>query len=256
VHLYAIGFFLTLFSASPPLAEYHAQIDGALLLAGGEVMLVEKAEGFIREPPQLLKTCAAIIFKALRAIHKLQHFPDDGYWDSTSLLAREYGDVGIGIMLQDALMLWPREAIRFTFMLCDNLDVPVVDGFVKSQRQHGSQYLFKVVSVADVKAPRVVRKNFVYGVDDAGKWCLLTSVDLQHHGSAPPGHWHINRSPHGDVIPHYHGIGGKQEGTFHGDPASCPIWWHLIPVGCMHLLCPDRPFLWERCEAAKQYDGR
>lgn len=141
-------------------------------------------------------------------------------------------------------MLLPQEAIRYTYMCCDDLDVPVVDGFVKSRRQPGSQYLFKVVSVADVKWPTVIRKNFIYGVDDGDRWTLVASVDLQQHGSAAPGHWHLNRTPHGDIIPHYHGE-GKSEGTFHGTADSCPIWWHLVPRGMTHLCCPDRPYLWE-----------
>ena len=81
------------------------------------------------------------------------------------------------------------------------------------------------------------------GGDGMAEWRPLVSVDFESHGSAPPGHWHLNQTPEGDMMPHWGP--GKGNKVFHGDPRHCPLWWQLIPKGCIYKQTPPRHLLAE-----------
>eukprot|EP00591_Stephanopyxis_turris_P007715 CAMPEP_0195519144 /NCGR_PEP_ID=MMETSP0794_2-20130614/14455_1 /TAXON_ID=515487 /ORGANISM="Stephanopyxis turris, Strain CCMP 815" /LENGTH=424 /DNA_ID=CAMNT_0040648253 /DNA_START=67 /DNA_END=1341 /DNA_ORIENTATION=+ len=81
-------------------------------------------------------------------------------------------------------------------------------------------------------------------------WELLASVDFAQHGSAPPGHWHLNRNSCGDVLPHLslslkhddnedRGKGSERQ-VWHGEEDCCPLWWQFIPNGMVYKREPER----------------
>ena len=92
-------------------------------------------------------------------------------------------------------------------------------------------------------ATRVESGGSAPGREGLGLWKLLVSVDFEHHGSAPPGHWHVNVTPGGDPMPHWGP--SKEHAVFHGDPRNCPLWWLLIPQHCAYKQCPARALLIE-----------
>eukprot|EP00565_Helicotheca_tamesis_P000347 CAMPEP_0185740062 /NCGR_PEP_ID=MMETSP1171-20130828/36868_1 /TAXON_ID=374046 /ORGANISM="Helicotheca tamensis, Strain CCMP826" /LENGTH=362 /DNA_ID=CAMNT_0028411801 /DNA_START=143 /DNA_END=1231 /DNA_ORIENTATION=- len=77
----------------------------------------------------------------------------------------------------------------------------------------------------------------------ARRWELLASVDFSQHGSAMPGHWHLNRNMCGDLLPHMSIRFDEESGeqcTWHGREDCCPLWWHFIPEGMAYKNMPDR----------------
>jgi hypothetical protein len=161
-------------------------------------------------------------------------------------------------------------------------DVVEADEYVcKSVGSAASPCLFKVVSVAPREDPSIVWSNLIYARSDLDHpaqgngddsainsktseetsptsrrqrrkdrhgrrqpphWELLASVDFAQHGSALPGHWHLNTTSCGDVLPHLQiseEEGGGRE-TWHGVEDSCPLWWHFIPSGMSHKNTPHR----------------
>ena len=73
-------------------------------------------------------------------------------------------------------------------------------------------------------------------------WELLASVDFSQHGSAAPGHWHLNKTSSGDLVPHL-GLSeteGDRRETWHGAEDGCPLWWHFIPSCMVHKTIPRR----------------
>jgi len=144
--------------------------------------------------------------------------------------------------LRKVLMVYPREEIRYTCL--ENAlkaDVRYINKMV-SKMSDSSMEKFKVVSVPDCDNKEIVQKNFIYYKKKDGQWRLITSVDFDQHGSAPPGHWHLNRSPDGSIMEHW---GASLSGIFHGNPKKCPFWWLLIPEGKRYKKKPDRPPLLE-----------
>jgi hypothetical protein len=105
-----------------------------------------------------------------------------------------------------------------------------------------------VVSVSYADAPDKVCNNFIYVMGSDGDWWLVASVDFQNHGiGAPPGHWHLNRTPDGELIPHFFAMGPDGKGdVFHGHPTSIPLWWLLIPTDKTYAACPNVPFIAQR----------
>uniref|UniRef100_A0A6U3UCD6 Uncharacterized protein n=1 Tax=Ditylum brightwellii TaxID=49249 RepID=A0A6U3UCD6_9STRA len=80
------------------------------------------------------------------------------------------------------------------------------------------------------------------------RWELLASVDFAQHGSALPGHWHLNRNMCGDLLPHMsirfdteeNGGGSSSNEVWHGREDCCPLWWHFIPEGMNYKKMPSR----------------
>eukprot|EP00808_Paulinella_micropora_P031321 g22053.t1 len=111
----------------------------------------------------------------------------------------------------------------------------------KGERTPAEEWRFLVVSASTDAAPELVAKNFIFYVhttEATPEWQPLCSVDFVRHGTAPPGHWHLNRTSDGDVMQHW-GDGGS---VFHGRPEMCPVWWLLIPDGTEYLNVPKRHF--------------
>ena len=116
---------------------------------------------------------------------------------------------------------------------------------------------FKRVSVCVQEDATLVRSNMIYWQDRRGvggaqgekgrargskraTWRLLASVDFAQHGTATPGHWHLNCTAAGTILNHcgpngetWHGPrepgrgGSERVGAFHA--ASLPTGCGLRP---------------------------
>mmetsp|Transcript_100 Transcript_100/g.272 ORF Transcript_100/g.272 Transcript_100/m.272 type:complete len:411 (+) Transcript_100:33-1265(+) len=91
----------------------------------------------------------------------------------------------------------------------------------------------RVVSITEAHGR--VRQNLIY-INDAGGWQLVASVDFVRHGDSPSGHWHLNRTPAGDVVEHWGPLGQ----VYHGTCFGCPLWWLVIPAGLCYCERPTR----------------
>jgi len=92
--------------------------------------------------------------------------------------------------------VWLAEMASVAVPHCDDRVSPLAD----DTTDDGA---FKVVSVGLASDPGVVHRNMVY-YNDGGLWTLLVSVDFAQHGeSGPPGHWHTNRAPLCELVPHW-----------------------------------------------------
>lgn len=216
-------------------------MDGGLLLAADDRYLADHVLGIVgkRERPCVAKNCSAVLMR----LRDLDNLPRGGYWerlergsDEETRLCRQYRDSVIGEFLRSALTPLPREAIMYSVVdWLEEGSVQEANEHVTKRSGHLSQQ-FKVVSVSLAVDSDTVRSNLVYAKGDSGWWNLLASVDFARHGSAEPGHWHLNRSPNEQTIEHY---AFKGE-VWHGSPENCPLWWMLIPAGKQYHMTPDR----------------
>lgn len=110
----------------------------------------------------------------------------------------------------------------------------------------------RVFAVSTAEDGNKARMNLIYVNNE-----LVASVDFMTHGSALPGHWHINRPPPQeatesknvstnniskkkkflaslDVIEHW----GPKGSVFHGNPYKCPWWWLVVPEGVGYVETP------------------
>jgi len=262
-------------------------LNGALLLAGGSEMLVDRCFPVVHKSRKTVKIYCNEIASH---IHFLQesleqlHVSEEraGYWDKLreqgAAAERELIEDFKGSKMEKALKLvltpFPVESIEYTFLKgLSSCSVSHVSRRVRNaaksfgekgdskkgdskktsepakEAKHSSPIqLFKVVSVSLEDDPAVIHRNFIYvssrpiaqqrkskkklaaGAGSQGfNWVLMTSVDFATHGrSAPPGHFHLNRSPDGQQIEHW-SQRSMDNAVFHGHPTNCPVWWHLIP---------------------------
>eukprot|EP00301_Raphidiophrys_heterophryoidea_P008971 c13268_g1_i1.p1 GENE.c13268_g1_i1~~c13268_g1_i1.p1 ORF type:complete len:307 (-),score=76.11 c13268_g1_i1:28-948(-) len=217
-------------------------IDGGLLIAGGSSYLKDSMEPVLskREHPMLPKQIANVF----REIAALGVKKADDYWDRIShsnspaniSFYHEFQNSAVGSMVQLALQPQPLEALRYTALdWLPRMDVQFADKQVE-KFSHNPRELFKIVSVSLDTDPDIVRTNMIYGKDQSRKWALLASIDFARHGSALPGHWHVNRTPDGSMVEHW-SIRGE---VWHGEEEMCPLWWMMVPETKTHFMCPDR----------------
>ena len=226
-------------------------VDGALLLAAKADVVVETTTGVLKWEKSLMKREGNLISKTLAEKQAAAKACEgESYFARSRQLAAYYkcSPAHIREAMETALTPVPRgalaEAVRFTTVCTrDSSDgccaVDAVNEDVSKRNTTGGSGvapLFKVVSVTTPDDPREVWHNMIY-FSREGWWVLLASVDFATHGSAQPGHWHLNRAPLGEFVPHW---GRRGDGTFHGEPDSCPVWWQLIPEGFTYKHTPAR----------------
>eukprot|EP01061_Rhynchopus_euleeides_P000353 TRINITY_DN1022_c0_g1_i1.p1 TRINITY_DN1022_c0_g1~~TRINITY_DN1022_c0_g1_i1.p1 ORF type:complete len:449 (+),score=102.50 TRINITY_DN1022_c0_g1_i1:73-1347(+) len=219
-------------------------VDGRLLLAGGSEILVERTVGHVKWDYSTLKREGNAIMKAAAEV---QSRGERTYWDRCRRVRDLYATSDLRDVLKLAMAPHDLSCIRYT-LLCTRCGgdrataLTNIDDDVSTLSANPEQ-LFKVVSVVTPDDPQVVSHNAIYCKDRAGKWVILLSVDFMHHGEAPPGHWHLNRAPLGEFVPHW----GPSNDVYHGSPEACPLWWLLIPEGLSYKELPERRplFTWE-----------
>jgi hypothetical protein len=220
---------------------------GALLLAGGHSQLADRGIGVVHKTTSVVKLHARAIFDAIQELQTRLEQPDaaTSYWERMGEGTQHEQDVvrefshpnRVGQTLQAALCPLPASSVRYTIihMPTSKLDVASCHRRIAS-RCNKSACAFKVVSVASSDARDCICKNFIY-YREKRKWLPLASVDFEQHGAAPPGHWHLNRGPHGDKVEHW---GVDLHNIFHGDPMHCPLWWLFIPRSKHYANLPQR----------------
>eukprot|EP00659_Diplonema_papillatum_P004500 gene4500-6970_t len=207
-------------------AAFSSNVDGALLLAGGPNLLVERTVGHCKWESSILKRDANRI---LAAVNELKEKARATYWERNHRLRDLYASSVV------------REALEYVTLCTRTSDerscsITNVDDDV-SPLIGNKRQLFKVVSVVMPHDPMTVMHNVIYYHEPKRKvWRALVSVDFCRHGSAPSGHWHLNRAPLGELVPHW----GPSNDIFHGDPVKCPIWWMLLPEGMRYHSVPER----------------
>lgn len=232
------------------------EVTGALLLAGGVDQLADRGQNFVHRDKGVVKTIAREIFAALekeqkRALATTAN-ANSSYFDfygeplareADQMVSEEFKSSELKNPLRRALMVYTAESIRYSHLRASDittLDVNSVHRRVTRVLQSQALEQFKVVSVSAFPWHDVIQKNFIFfksTKDGKSRWEPLASVDFDQHGAAPPGHWHLNRAPDGDVMQHW---GPHINKTFHGDPAKCPLWWLLIPEHFRYKNKPDR----------------
>mmetsp|Transcript_15466 Transcript_15466/g.31786 ORF Transcript_15466/g.31786 Transcript_15466/m.31786 type:complete len:339 (-) Transcript_15466:111-1127(-) len=265
------GKLLTLYEGFSRALE-EAGVDGALLEAAGADIILEAASATTisrRYPSFSLKIHASHIHKCAVAEglkeseEAIAASPADYYWRASSAITREYEGCPFESLFREALTPQPRHAILYTSVCShskDALDVTAAADEVSPYCDTDSHFRIKilttlipspVLAINEKKKKRgngagtcgsqneqrmVAKHNLIFARTDDNEWWLLASVDFEQHGSAPPGHWHMNRAPLGEVIPHW----GPRGEVFHGGPGSCPLFWFLIPEGTSYSSIPRR----------------
>eukprot|EP00299_Pterocystis_sp_00344_P008816 c3491_g1_i1.p1 GENE.c3491_g1_i1~~c3491_g1_i1.p1 ORF type:complete len:319 (+),score=73.04 c3491_g1_i1:75-959(+) len=215
-------------------------MDGKLLMAAGSEYLCDYAMGIVgkRDRHSLIVICNSII-----AYLKSRDEVSGAYWDrllngtnEEVRLCKQFEKTVVGEHLKLALIPQPLSTLRYCILdWMTDLSVQVANDHVE-KFSHDPAEQFKIVSVSTESDPMVIRFNLIYTKGATGSWTVLASVDFAQHGSAPPGHWHLNRNTHSQIIEH-HAIQGD---VWHGSPDTCPIWWLLIPQGRKYHLIPER----------------
>jgi len=236
-----------------------ANMDGSLLVAGGPDYLKELVMPRVSKSEKLsVFRCVQIIFGVVKKVQEQEGRVS--YWErleATAMgeaLCKEYQHNQIGKLLQQALEPQPLRALLYTTLVLNTVTVVEADTYVSKRvlRDH-RQKKFKLVCLALESNENEVVSTLVYG--RARQWELLASVDFKQHGAAPPGHWHLNRTSSGGVVPHSHVSvqvtvqrkhkkhprtqWGKAE-VWHGTPESCPLWWLFLPRGTRYASTPKR----------------
>uniref|UniRef100_A0A7S4NC56 Uncharacterized protein n=1 Tax=Odontella aurita TaxID=265563 RepID=A0A7S4NC56_9STRA len=231
---------------------------------------------------QRLPHAVAFIFGAVQVAVERAGKPHpywDRMWEESETgraVCEEYG-AAAGAGLRLALEPHPLSDIHFAALHTrEKPNVILADDVVFKHDVSAFDCLFKVVSVTPRDDPCVVWSNLIYvhsdlGVvkdenaslpdtasraqrrrltkhkrsatkDTSGHWVLTASVDFAPHGSAPPGHWHLNRTTCGDILPHLRlSLGqGEKRNVWHGGEDCCPLWWHFVPEGMVHKNVPPR----------------
>eukprot|EP01062_Namystynia_karyoxenos_P070579 TRINITY_DN65942_c0_g1_i1.p1 TRINITY_DN65942_c0_g1~~TRINITY_DN65942_c0_g1_i1.p1 ORF type:complete len:477 (+),score=127.00 TRINITY_DN65942_c0_g1_i1:68-1432(+) len=220
--------------------------DGKMLLAANPALLAELVLGMAgtgRWPEGLIKIQAGKVWDELAKMSGSKA----EYWGRARSLQQTFSArEEVAAVLRGCLQPQPREAVRYCLLRCrgvqdGELAVDAVEDDVSHFAGPGPER-FKVVSVCRADDPCRVVHNFVYARDSASRWQLFCSVDFAQHGEgAPPGHWHVNRAPLGELVPHW----GPSGEVWHGAPEGCPVWWHLIPEGTTYFGRPERRPLYD-----------
>eukprot|EP01059_Diplonema_ambulator_P025299 TRINITY_DN42343_c0_g1_i1.p1 TRINITY_DN42343_c0_g1~~TRINITY_DN42343_c0_g1_i1.p1 ORF type:complete len:417 (+),score=120.89 TRINITY_DN42343_c0_g1_i1:54-1304(+) len=219
-------------------AAYEGDTDGKLLEAGGVELLIQRTVGNVKWEASILRKESNHIMEALRQ-HKLKNSAD--YYKRSKRLQDIYSHSKLLPIVTSTLQPAPFEEVLYT-NICSResseaCDVKSLNDDVGKKCPPKAEHRYKVVSVTPHETPLEVSHNLVYCRDRTDTWVLMFSVDFMKHGDdAPSGHWHINRAPLGELIPHW----GPSNSVFHGTPDSCPIWWQLIPKGMTYHSIPER----------------
>jgi len=161
------------------------------------------------------------------------------------MVVAEWRGSALGGYFQQTLKVHPRHAIRYCVVeRISRFDVPKMDKNVTKACSVTNSEMFKVVSFTGEEKPNVVSKNVIYVKNrEKRAWEVIASVDFAQHGQGnPSGHWHLNRTPDGDIMAHW---GLSISKIFHGAVDCCPFWWHLIPEGYSYPkgLRPERKMM-------------
>ena len=185
----------------------------------------------------------------------------------------------LGDLLRFAMT--PQPLARIEYSASNHLDsasnVTDADQYVSKLVNASDSHMFKVVSIAPRESSSTVWSNLIYVRSDAEEsktgssslqaasehllsrkqkraikrkkvpgslWVLIASVDFAQHGSAKPGHWHLNTSFSGDredLSPHMQvSVSETSRETWHGSEDGCPLWWNFIPAGMTYKMEPHR----------------
>jgi len=219
-------------------AVEECELDGALVLAGGDQLLREKVF------PKLKRSEGSVSMHACRHVLKtLRNFATaDGYWSRLEMGAEEdmtmviaFAGSRVEPMLRLALQPRGRNEVAYSLHECRFSDVAHAQHAVQQTLGTSPGPPFRVASVVWSEQPGRVRQNLVF-CNEGGRWLLLCSVDFARHGTAPSGHWHLNLTPGQDQVEHW----GPRGSVFHGSWHGCPLWWLVIPEGTQHLQIPLR----------------
>eukprot|EP00035_Acanthoeca_spectabilis_P039462 m.62368 g.62368 ORF g.62368 m.62368 type:complete len:354 (-) comp9611_c0_seq4:4336-5397(-) len=226
------------------------EINGELLVAIGPIALAEKVGGLAGGAAydfSTVKVHAASLFKAISAAAKKGvSVPTElgdtcgSFYGVDEEICAMFDRTPLEDLLRRAMAPQPRDRIRFVRLAdMDELNVPYCDERVSAIADNLDSDAcedFKVVSVSLAKDPKVVHRNMIY-TNDEGVWTILASVDFAQHGeSGPPGHWHVNRAPLAEFVPHW----GPACSVYHGQPSDIPLWWLLVPKDSVYAAAPDR----------------
>lgn len=233
-----------------------ANMDGGLLVAGGHEYLKELAISRMAlqksQGHSFLMKCIRMIFHKVEEAQALEGRVS--YWsrlqatEMGEALCKEYADNAIGKLLQQALEPQPLRSLLYTKLVLKTTTVLEADLYVSKRVLPSHRHKkFKLVGLALEADKHTVVSTLVYGRSGANQWELLASVDFKQHGVAPPGHWHLNRTSRGGIMPHSNvsvqvkvkvGLKAKPSRTqwgkgevWHGAPDSCPLWWLFLPRG-------------------------
>lgn len=213
--------------------------DGSLCLAGGLPMLVERLGGLSRADLDASKVICR------RLIESLQKGDVDAssYFDlldtqSDAIMLQSFRRTPVEPLLRKAL-----RPVQPRYIVHDPKEKESRNGWGRSgvkdmdmdlQQLWGTEPASESFRVASILDNGVVRQNMIYVREQS--WFLLASVDFCQHGSAPPGHWHLNRTPTGERVEHW----GPHGDVYHGSCWSCPLWWLVIPAGMDYRARPER----------------
>jgi hypothetical protein len=257
-------------------------ISGSLFLAGGKSYLYEKAYSLLAKREKArLHHAISVVFARVQEAQELQG--DVPYWDRVwtgssagNALCKEYETTDLGGKLRSALEPHPLEDIQYAKLCHLEAANDVIEADAHVKKTVDGQFKFKVVSVAPREDPTVIWSNLIYVRSDSrvenqkendtsvlsgmekkrrrrqrkrrikeqkSQWELIASVDFSQHGSALPGHWHLNRTSGGDLVPHLSLECGQDKNNrevWHGNENCCPLWWHFIPIDMSYKEKPQQ----------------
>jgi len=221
----------------PKLAAVLARsdVDGALCMAGGMNTLQQELARFGARGATL-EVCKV----AARELLGLLKRENVSYANYHEALCRDEDITMLQSFQGCAVEPWLRKALRP--VQPRYFEEVVRNHGIKGAHEHlqqqwgaapaTSEELARVVSITEASGR--VRQNLIY-INDGG-WHLMASVDFVRHGDAPPGHWHLNRTPTGDIVEHW----GPMGQVYHGSCYGCPLWWLVIPAGLCYCERPSR----------------
>jgi len=205
--------------------------DGSICLAGGLPMLLERLGGLSRADLDASKIICRRLVDSLRAKdHDANSYLDVLQKPSDAAMLRNFHGTPIEPLLFRVLS--PAQPL---YVVHRAKEPGVKPADAELQQRWGTEPASECCRVASVFDGGAVRQNLIY-VREEESWFLIASVDFCQHGSAAPGHWHVNRTPTGDRIEHW----GPHGDVYHGSCWCCPLWWLVIPAGLEYHERPER----------------
>mmetsp|Transcript_47563 Transcript_47563/g.101760 ORF Transcript_47563/g.101760 Transcript_47563/m.101760 type:complete len:436 (-) Transcript_47563:36-1343(-) len=209
------------------------ELDGSLCLAGGVKLLSEEFSGLKQAESDLCKAACRRLMDWMKTFDVECRCYRELYSSPSDLdLWRSFRNTEVVPALK--LALRPTHP-RYLTIEPKVRTVKATDAEI--QQRWGSEDAegTETLRVLCVLENGLVQHNMIY-LRNSSSWWLLASVDFAWHGEAGPGHWHLNRTPHGEQIEHW----GPRNNVYHGEAWNCPLWWLVIPKGHSYAHRPLR----------------